>query len=392
VSVGKARRPKGDGSYVHRADGLWQYAIDLGKDADGRRQRRYIYARSKGELSRKVADLRSSSGGSIRPRAAGTVGEWVETWLNDEVKPTRSRNTYALYESVWRVHVKPVLENLKLEDLDAAHVARLYSILRTAGASATIVHRCGVLMQRAITVATKRGVFHKANPFALVEKPTPRPKEQHLLTVAEARRILAASRDDRLEGVFVLLLTAGLRLGEALAIEWRDVDFEHRRLAVRRTLTEVNGVTELGPPKTPGSRRAVELGRMAIDALRRRKVAAAAEAHSSQLVFTTSVGTPLRRSNVRGRHFEPILERARVEGVTLHGLRHAHVSFGIAEGIAPKVLAERLGHVSVRMTEDRYAHVLPGLQRAAADAIDAALAAPKKAARKTPSRSRGASK
>ncbi len=60
----------------------------------------------------------------------------------------------------------------------------------------------------------------------------------------------------------------------------------------------------------------------------------------------------------------------------IHDLRHAMTSFGIAGGVAPKVLAERLGHSTVRMTEDRYAHVLPGLQRTAADAIDGLLRKP----------------
>lgn len=367
------RRAKGEGSYVRRSDGTWQYSIDLGKDAAGKRQRRYVYAKTKAELQRKVFDLRAKGGGTIRPRAAGTVGEWVERWLKQDVRPNRSRNTYALYESMWRVHAAPILASRALDKLEPDDVAALYARLRENGASPTIIHRVGVTMQRAIEVATRRSLFHRANPFALVERPTPRPVERHNLTVAEARRLIAASRDARLEALFVLLLTAGLRLGEALGLEWKDVDFERSRLAIRRSLVEVGGILELGPTKTRGSRRPIELGALALDALRRRRDAAAKEDHGSALVFTTLAGTPLRRSNVRRQHFEPILQRARIEDVTIHGLRHAMTSFGIAEGVAPKVLAERLGHSSVRLTEDRYAHVLPGLQRAAAETLDELL-------------------
>lgn len=392
----KARRPKGEGSYTQRSDGTWQYSIDLGKDADGKRQRRYFYARSHSALKRKIFDETAKSGGSLKPRAAGTVGEWMDRWLQHDVKPNLSRNTYALYESIWRVHVAPVLASRALERLDAEAVAMLYARLRENGASPTVVHRAGVLMQRAIAVATRRGLFHRPNPFALVDKPTPRPKEQHTLTVGEARRIIAVARDGQLrfvkkgvafeeidraerpqsvplEALFVLLLTTGLRLGEALALRWSDIDFDKRRLSVRRSLVEVGGVVEIGQPKTPGSRRAVELGSMALDALQRRRTEADREGHGSELVFSTIEGTPQRRSNVRRRHFEPILERAGVGHITIHGLRHAMTSFGIAEGIAPKILAERLGHSTVRLTQDRYAHVLPGLQRAAADVIDQLL-------------------
>jgi integrase len=77
---------------------------------------------------------------------------------------------------------------------------------------------------------------------------------------------------------------------------------------------------------------------------------------------------------VRRRHFDPILTAAKVKGVTLHGLRHAMTSFGISEGISPKVLAERLGHSTTKLTQDRYAHVLPGIQKQAAATIDALLA------------------
>lgn len=367
------RRAKGEGSIVQRGDGTWQYSIDIGRDASGKRQRRYVYAKSKSELHRKVFDLRAKGGGDIRPQARGTVGEWVAQWLEQDVKPNLSRNTYALYESMWRVHAAPVLAQLKLERLDPTHVSELYGRLRSAAASPTVIHRVGVVMQRAVGVATRRGLFHRANPFALVDRPTPRPKEGHNLSIEEARRFLASGRDDRLEALFVLLVTGGLRLGEALALEWRDIDFERGRLSVRQALTEVGGVVEIGPPKTRGSRRAVELGAIAITALRRRRDLATEEGHGSALVFSTTVGTPLRRSNVRRSHFDPILKRAGIEHVTIHGLRHAMTSFGIASGVAAKVLSERLGHSTVRLTQDRYAHVLPSLQREAAEAIDELL-------------------
>jgi integrase len=373
------RRAKGEGSIIELHDGkragTWAYVADLGRDPKtGKRRRRFVYARSKAELQRRVFDLRAKSGGTIRPRAPGTVGEWVKRWLEQDVEPNRSANTHALYESMWRVHVEPVLGTRPLDKLDADDVTRLYARLRERKASDTIIHRAGVVLHRAIEVATRRGIFHRANPFALVDRPTPRPKEQHVLTAAEARRILAAARGDRLEALFVLLLSAGLRLGEALALKWDDVDLERGRASVRRTLVEIGGKMELGPPKTHGSKRAVELGGLAIAALKRRRVIAKREGHGSALIFSTPIGTPLRRSNVRRRHFDPILATAKVKGVTLHGLRHAMTSFGISEGISPKVLAERLGHSTTKLTQDRYAHVLPGIQKQAAATIDALLA------------------
>ena len=88
------RRAKGEGSVIQRRDGTWAYVADLGRDPKtGKRRRRFVYARTRTDLQRKVFDLRAKGGGSIRPRAPGTVGEWVKRWLEHDVRPNRSANS-----------------------------------------------------------------------------------------------------------------------------------------------------------------------------------------------------------------------------------------------------------------------------------------------------------
>jgi integrase len=181
-----------------------------------------------------------------------------------------------------------------------------------------------------------------------------------------------------------LLVTSGLRLGEALALEWGDIDFERATVAVRQGLIEINGATKVGPLKTRTSRRKIELGKLAVGALRRRRHKAKAEGHGSRFVFTTANGGHPRRSNLRSRHFQLLCQTAGIEGVTIHGLRHSMTTFALAEGFSPKVVAERLGHSTVRLTQDRYQHLLPGLQRRAATAIDSLLGAQKTRSEKRP--------
>lgn len=179
-------------------------------------------------------------------------------------------------------------------------------------------------------------------------------------------------------------MTSGLRLGEALALEWGDIDFERATVAVRQGLIEINGATKVGPLKTRTSRRKIELGKLAVGALRRRRHKAKAEGHGSRFVFTTANGGHPRRSNLRSRHFQLLCQTAGIEGVTIHGLRHSMTTFALAEGFSPKVVAERLGHSTVRLTQDRYQHLLPGLQRRAATAIDSLLGAQKTRSEKRP--------
>jgi integrase len=306
----------------------------------------------------------------------------MDRWLRDDVKPNLSPNTYAQYESMWRVHAKHSLESVQLEKLDVLHVERLYAAMRQKQTSSSVIQRVAAVMSRAITVASRRRAYFRGNPFALVEKPRHRHREAAILSVAEARRFLAAVRADRYEALWVLLLTSGLRLGEALAIEWRDIDFRQCSLAVRQGLIEVNGASKVGPLKTHSSRRRVELGALAVDALRRRSAAAEKEGQRSSFVFTTQAGGHLRRSNLRQRHFQPACKTASIKGLTIHGLRHSMTSLALAEGLSPKVVAERLGHSTVRLTQDRYQHVIPSLQREAAATIDAVLTKPSKRSKK----------
>lgn len=97
--------------------------------------------------------------------------------------------------------------------------------------------------------------------------------------------------------------------------------------------------------------------------------------HDYGLVFTSALGTPLEPGTV-ARTWARIVAQAGVGHVRWHDLRHAHATLMLASGVHPKVVSERLGHASVGITLDTYSHVLPGLQAAAAEALDAMLAAP----------------
>jgi integrase len=374
MAAPRRRRPKGEGGIrFHAGKQLWEATFDLGKDETGRRHRRTLYAKTRPGLLRTIADLKARSGGAIRRRAKGTVGAFVEQWLRDDVKPNRAANTYALNESLWRVHAARIVSGVKLERFDVEHVAALYAELRKRGKTPSIIEHVAVLMHRVFEVAVRRRQYPYANPFDAIDRPTCRAADAKALTIDQARRFVDAARADRFEALWILLLTGGLRLGEALALRWSDVDFDRGAVGVQRTLLEVGGRVSFGAPKTSGSRRRVELGSLAREALLRRLAAHDGERHGSELVFCTLTGEPMRRSNLRRSHFLPVLHAAAIPRLRIHDLRHSMTSFGVAAGVLPKVLAERLGHSTTRLTQDRYSHVLPGIDGGAADAIDALL-------------------
>ena len=200
------------------------------------------------------------------------------------------------------------------------------------------------------------------------------------LSASEARRLLEAAQGDRLEALYVLAIHTGMRRGEILGLNWKDVDLEGTTIRVRRTLTREGNGYALGEPKTKKSRRTVRLTQRAVEALRshragqaREKLRAGSLYQDQDLVFPSEGGSFLNPSNLRQRSFAPLLERASLDQITFHDLRHTCASLLFQRNIHPKFVQELLGHASVAITLDTYSHMLPGMGGEAADAMGEAL-------------------
>jgi integrase len=136
-------------------------------------------------------------------------------------------------------------------------------------------------------------------------------------------------------------------------------------------LMELNGKLTLAEPKTPRSRRKIDLPRMAVDALWKHKRAMLKEGFGGVAwVFCNSVGGPLRRSHFHFDEFKPLLKKAKLPNIRFHDLRHTSATLLLSQGVHPKVVQERLGHSQISVTLDTYSHVLPTMQREAAGKFD----------------------
>ena len=278
-SSSKRRRAKGEGSIVERPDGLWQFSIGLGTGGDGKRKRKYIYAQTKGDLLRKIADERARGKGSIRPTVPDTVGAWFERWLRDEVEPNVARNTYAAWELAWRLHAKPLVTSQRLERFSPDDVSEVYAALRRKKLGGRSIQIVGQVMRSGFEAAIRHGKFLPANPWRAVPVPRHEAKEARAPNAPEAKRFIRAARGDRFEALWLLSLLGGCRLGECLGLTWEDVDFTKGRVRIRQPATEVGGVTKIGPLKTKSGRRVIDVSKTTVDALRRRQKTAGREGH-----------------------------------------------------------------------------------------------------------------
>ena len=130
---------------------------------------------------------------------------------------------------------------------------------------------------------------------------------------------------------------------------------------------------EFAPLKNDGKPRRVDLPGRAIEALRQHRSRLGAVPHPQTLVFTDTRGGPIRKSNLIRREFKPLLRSAKLPDIRFHDLRHTAATLALSLDIHPKVVQERLGHSQISTTLDTYSHVVPTLQREAADRIDRAL-------------------
>jgi len=373
------RRGHGEGAvYQRKEDGIWVGALDLGW-VEGKRRRKIVYGKTRREVLSKLDEVRRGAerGQNLAARTRA-LAEWLDEWLteiksHDGTRPTTLRR----YREIVTAHLVPELGKVRLDRLAPRDVQRLLAARRDTVAPATLVKIHAVL--RVALADAERLDLVPRNVARAVKGPALGHEERQALTVEEARTFLTAIEGDRLEAVFVLGLTMGLRRGEVLGLRWEDIDLDDRVLRVRRALQRVDGALRLVDTKTRASRRPLPIPSMAARALERRRARQAAERLAAgeawqdrDLVFTTAIGTPLEPRNVN-RRFEQLRRHAGLPWLRLHDLRHGCATFLLAQGVDPRTVMEILDHTTIRQTMDRYGHVLPERLRAAADAMDQAL-------------------
>lgn len=377
MSKNTGRRGNGEGTIRQRADGRWEAMVTL---PDGKR--RSFYALSRAEVNFKLVEAQRAMHQGLPPmlHARMRTVDYLDDWLV-RVEPTIRASTHRRYRELL-THAIRTIGRVSLGKLTAAHLDRLYAHLQLAvedggaGLSSSTAHRVHTVLHAALKDAVREGLLAR-NVADVAHAPRDRDYEPQLWSVAEARDFLAAARTERLGNLYLVAALTGMRLGELLGLRWRDVDMDARTLHVRVVLRRDG---ELAEPKTRSGRRQIELSDLAVAALHAQHTQQAAERlrlgpvwpAESELVFTSIVGTPLDGINTL-QAFRRFLNRAQLPRIRLHDLRHLQASLLLAAGVHPKVVAERLGHSRVNVTLNTYSHLLPTLQREAADVLDTLL-------------------
>lgn len=357
-----ARRARGDGSITQRKDGLWQGAV---LDATGKRK--FVYSRKKSVVLDKVRELTIDAFNGLEPETDYTVGELLAGWLDSRRGSIRP-STFVSYEGHIRIHLASVAR-FKVTALTPQHVRELRQRLLGDGCASRTVHRTMTVLRMALKQAMNDGVLRR-NVASMVERPKAPAVEMHVLGGDELARLIAATDDPTRRALWAVCGGMGLRLGEALGLSRNDIDLETRILTIRQAVRPIPGQErgnrlQLVDTKTERSRRSLVIPRFvarAIEDVPKR----------STYLFTTDKGTWMDPRNTL-RLFKSDLAKAGLRtDLRIHDLRHSAATMMLERGTDLATVSKVLGHSNIGTTAI-YAHVLPSMELAVADRMDAAV-------------------
>jgi integrase len=374
--------------------------LDFGRDENGKRIRQWHsgFATEKDAEQARTKLLYQVDRAEYVPPTRLTLRQFADDrWLPNletavaggNLKP----NTAASYRTQVNAYVKPRLGHLRLKDLTADMLAKFYGELLKSGRrtgkgkggplSPTSVHLAHVTVHRMLGDAVRWGLVAR-NVADAASKDAPKRRKTGKDTIrvwepAQLGKFLESVKGDRLCALWVLLITTGVRRGEAVGLRWPDVDLEAGRLTVAQARVVVDHKVIESTPKSDSSGREISLDAATVSALRRHHTRQKEERMAwgpgrteTGLVFTREDGTGLH-PNVISRTFARLAAAAELPPIRLHDLRHSYASAGLKAGVSIKVMQERLGHSSIAITGDIYSHVSRDVDQAAADKVAAVI-------------------
>ena len=371
------RQAKGSGSVRQRTQGNWQLRYDGPPDPSGKPTKIAETVRGSRRDAERVLRERVGAveNGCYVPRSTQSVAEFMRRWLDTYV----ATNTTLRTQQGYRVNIKrmaTVIGNIQLAGLQPQQIQKMYADMLDTGLSARTVLHTHRVLREALAHAVKWGVLAR-NPADAVDPPRPERKTLEMWDTETIDTFLEATEGIQFGDLYRFAILTGMRRSEVTGLKWQQVDLNKGKLSVVATLQRIvgKGLVE-GQPKTGRSRRVIALSRTAVTLLHKirgqqleNRLKSGPMWQETGYVFTQIDGTPVDPDRI-SRAFAHFVRDAELPHLTFHGLRHAHATLMLSAGVHPKVVSERLGHSNIAITMDTYSHVLPGLQEAAAEAID----------------------
>jgi integrase len=333
----------------------WQVGY---RDRDGKRRHKMFDRKADADACETRVRAEMAAGTHVADSASVTIRQACALWLTRADTEGLEASTVRQYGEHTRLHIVPLLGDVRLSRLNAPTVEafkdKLLESRSRAMSRAVLCSLKGVLKE-----AQRRGLIGH-NPADAVnvreakrdrKKPVIPSKDEIRTLIDHAASLWAPTVPWR--ALIVTALFTGLRSSELRGLTWEHVDVAGGFIAVRQRADYRN---RMGSPKSEAGQRDIPLAPMVLNALRTWKLAAPKSAKS--IVFPTRAGTPYSNSKIRSQCWLPLQVAAfGAQRYTFHALRHVAASLFIEQGWSPKKVQQVLGHSSIQMTFDTYGHL-----------------------------------
>ncbi len=335
------------GSVYQRADGYWAAAVSL----NGRRIVKY--AKTEKAARAKLKELLvAEQGHTLTPPTRTTLDAWVTQWMTLQATERRLSTL-----KTYRDTLRPILARLgsvRLDKLTPAGLGLTFAELRRQGIGTRRVQQGYAALKTCLGAAVGLGII-AVNPLDRVAKPKHQAGRHHIWTAEQAAAFIAtaATSHQQYAPLLLLLVGAGLRLSEGLALTWDDLDLGAGTVTVSKALVFVGHRPALGPTKSAAGNRVISLPAPLPAVLTRLP----RPLDDSAPIFRTRGGLPPGQTVLRDT-MRQLCERAAVPVIRIHDLRHVHASVLVAAGIDLATVSRRLGHSKVSTTAGIYTHAV----------------------------------
>ncbi|MBP3930138.1 MAG: site-specific integrase [Peptostreptococcaceae bacterium] len=371
------KRANGEGTIVKNIrNGVqkgWRASITIGRDANGKLKRKEFTGKTQSDVKKKLEEYKKEMLlGTVSNDDKITVSEWYYTWLFDYRIKDLKPKSFEKYEGIYRNYIKDSeLGKVKLKDLRTTHIQRYYNKLQNHdNKPPSTIRGINTRLKPCLGEAEKQGYINK-NYCKMVTLPKNNAtKDIQVLSQTDQQRFIEAIKGHKLEMLFLIALSTGLRLGELLGLKWSDIDFNTGMLTVNRTLSRVKnqdtGKYEVIEqiPKTKNSNRVIPIPSNILTKLKDHKKIQSkqrlfvGEAYiNNNYVFTDDIGNPIDDKRP-GRNLKSILTKLDINPIKFHALRHTYATRLFEANVPPKTVQVLMGHYDISITMDIYTHVM----------------------------------
>jgi integrase len=314
--------------------------------------------------------MQGINGDDYSPKATRKFVDSVRVDWEPVMLPTMKYATQRSYAYFLRAHLIPALGDFQLRDINREPIQTMLTAKLAAGLAWETVHHLQCALSKILGTAVEWD-YIEADPVRVTR--LPRRRRMHAKTVLTPvqLRLLVARLSEPSRSLVLLLMLTGLRIGELLALRWRNVDLMIGVLRVEETVYDGH----FDEPKSRHSVRLIPLGPLAVAILSERRKQAPSD--SSTLVFSSCTGSTLDRRTLLSRQLKPAAKAVGLGNVTWHLLRHSNATLHDSLGTPIGTLQALLGHSSSEITRQVYLHSLPEDRRVAAEKLEAHLFGPK---------------